>query len=66
MSNHRDLQELSELRMRYATGIDRRDRALLRAVFTDDRERRDGCTGPPLLQHAGVEVGTWARSDLWM
>jgi hypothetical protein len=36
MTNYEDRQEISDLAVRYTTGIDRRDRALFATVFTDD------------------------------
>ena len=44
MTEREDRQDISELLVRYATGIDRRDWPLFRTVFTDDcrtRLRRD-------------------------
>jgi 3-phenylpropionate/cinnamic acid dioxygenase small subunit len=36
MSEHQDRQDISDLLIRYATGIDRRDWDLFRTVFTPD------------------------------
>jgi 3-phenylpropionate/cinnamic acid dioxygenase small subunit len=46
-----DRQEISDLLVRYATGIDRRDWALFRTVFTDHCELDYG------------EIGTWNTVD---
>ena len=51
MSERDDRQDISELLVRYATGIDRRDWPLFRTVFTDD------C----LLDYGGI--GTWSGID---
>ncbi len=45
MSERDDRQDISELLVRYATGIDRRDWALFRTVFTDDCELDYGVIG---------------------
>jgi 3-phenylpropionate/cinnamic acid dioxygenase small subunit len=46
-----DRQDISDLLVRYATGIDRRDWPLFRTVFTDDCELDYG------------EIGTWQGVD---
>ena len=51
MSEREDRQDISELLVRYATGIDRRDWPLFRTVFTDDCELDYG------------EIGTWQGVD---
>ena len=47
MTEREDRQDISEVLVRYATGIDRRDWPLFRTVFTDDCELDYG------------EIGTW-------
>jgi len=51
MTERDDRQDISELLVRYATGIDRRDWPLFRTVFTDDCELDYG------------EIGTWQGVD---
>jgi 3-phenylpropionate/cinnamic acid dioxygenase small subunit len=51
MTERDDRQEISDLLVRYATGIDRRDWPLFRTVFTDDCELDYG------------EVGSWHSVD---
>jgi 3-phenylpropionate/cinnamic acid dioxygenase small subunit len=51
MTDRDDRQDISELLVRYATGIDRRDWPLFRTVFTDDCELDYG------------EVGSWQGVD---
>ncbi len=51
MTERDDRQDISDLLVRYATGIDRRDWALFRTVFTDDCELDYG------------EIGTWQGVD---
>lgn len=51
MSERDDSQDIAELLVRYATGIDRRDWPLFRTVFTDDCELDYG------------EIGTWRGVD---
>ena len=51
MSEREDRQDISELLVRYATGIDRRDWPLFRTVFTDDCELDYG------------EIGVWKGVD---
>lgn len=51
MSERDDRQDISELLVRYATGIDRRDWPLFRTVFTDDCHLDYG------------EIGTWSGVD---
>jgi 3-phenylpropionate/cinnamic acid dioxygenase small subunit len=51
MSEREDRQDISELLVRYATGIDRRDWPLFRTVFTDDCELDYG------------EIGSWQGVD---
>ena len=51
MTEREDRQDISELLVRYATGIDRRDWPLFRTVFTDDCELDYG------------EIGTWKGVD---
>jgi 3-phenylpropionate/cinnamic acid dioxygenase small subunit len=45
MSEREDRQDIADLLVRYATGIDRRDWALFRTVFTDDCELDYGVIG---------------------
>ncbi len=51
MTEYTDRQDISDLLIRYATGIDRRDWPLFRTVFTDD------C----VLDYG--EIGTWNGVD---
>ncbi len=51
MSEREDRQDISEVLLRYATGIDRRDWPLFRTVFTDDCQLDYG------------EVGAWTGGD---
>ena len=51
MTQREDRQDISDLLVRYATGIDRRDWPLFRTVFTDDCELDYG------------EIGTWQGVD---
>ena len=51
MTEREDRQDISDLLVRYATGIDRRDWALFRTVFTDDCEIDYG------------EIGQWKGVD---
>jgi 3-phenylpropionate/cinnamic acid dioxygenase small subunit len=51
MTERDDRQDISDLLVRYATGIDRRDWTLFRTVFTDDCELDYG------------EIGTWKGVD---
>jgi 3-phenylpropionate/cinnamic acid dioxygenase small subunit len=51
MTEREDRQHISELLVRYATGIDRRDWPLFRTVFTDDCELDYGV------------IGTWKGLD---
>ena len=51
MSEREDRQDISELLVRYATSIDRRDWPLFRTVFTDDCELDYG------------EIGAWNGVD---
>jgi 3-phenylpropionate/cinnamic acid dioxygenase small subunit len=51
MTERDDRQDISDLLVRYATGIDRRDWPLFRTVFTDDCELDYG------------EIGTWQGVD---
>lgn len=51
MTDRQDRQEISELLVRYATAIDRRDWPLFRTVFTDDCELDYG------------EIGAWSGVD---
>ncbi len=51
MTEREDRQDISELLVRYATGIDRRDWPLFRTVFTDDCELDYGV------------IGTWKGVD---
>jgi hypothetical protein len=46
-----DRQDISDVLIRYATGIDRRDWALFRTVFTEDCE----------IEYGGI--GTWTGAD---
>lgn len=51
MTDREDRQDITEVLLRYATGIDRRDWALFRTVFTDDCELDYG------------EIGVWKGVD---
>ena len=51
MTEREDRQDISDLLVRYATGIDRRDWPLFRTVFTDDCELDYG------------EIGAWNGVD---
>ncbi|AYE93680.1 nuclear transport factor 2 family protein [Mycobacterium paragordonae] len=51
MTEREDRQDICELLVRYATGIDRRDWPLFRTVFTDDCELDYG------------EIGSWSGVD---
>lgn len=51
MTKYEDRQDISDLLVRYATGIDRHDWALFRTVFTDDCQLDYG------------EVGSWDGVD---
>ncbi|MGE2814998.1 nuclear transport factor 2 family protein [Mycobacterium heidelbergense] len=51
MTEREDRQDISDLLVRYATGIDRRDWPLFRTVFTDDCELDYG------------EIGVWNGVD---
>jgi 3-phenylpropionate/cinnamic acid dioxygenase small subunit len=51
MSEREDRQDIADVLVRYATGIDRRDWPLFRTVFTDDCELDYG------------EIGTWHGVD---
>ncbi|MBO0680011.1 nuclear transport factor 2 family protein [Mycolicibacterium sp. S2-37] len=51
MSDREDRQDITDVLVRYATGIDRRDWPLFRTVFTDD------C----VLDYG--EIGTWHGAD---
>ena len=51
MTEREDRQDICELLVRYATGIDRRDWPLFRTVFTDDCELDYG------------EIGSWRGVD---
>jgi 3-phenylpropionate/cinnamic acid dioxygenase small subunit len=51
VTEREDRQDISELLVRYATGIDRRDWPLFRTVFTDDCELDYG------------EIGAWQGVD---
>lgn len=51
MKSRKDRQEISDVLVRYATGIDTRDWPLFRTVFTDDCELDYG------------EIGTWRGVD---
>jgi uncharacterized protein (TIGR02246 family) len=51
VSEREDRQDIAEVLLRYATGIDRRDWPLFRTVFTDDCELNYG------------EVGSWKGVD---
>jgi 3-phenylpropionate/cinnamic acid dioxygenase small subunit len=52
MTEREDRQDISDLLVRYATGIDRRDWPLFRTVFTDDCELDYG------------EIGVWKGVDV--
>ena len=45
MTEREDRQDISDLLVRYATGIDRRDWTLFRTIFTDDCELDYGVIG---------------------
>ena len=51
MTEREDRQDISDVLLRYATGIDRRDWALFRTAFTEDCELHYG------------EIGTWHGID---
>lgn len=51
MTGGTDEQQIGDLLVRYATGIDRRDWALFRTVFTEDCELDYG------------DIGTWRGAD---
>ena len=51
MTEHEDRQDITDLLVRYGTGIDRRDWSLFRTVFADDCEVDYG------------EIGTWHGVD---
>jgi SnoaL-like domain len=51
VTEREDRQDITDVLLRYATGIDRRDWALFRTVFTDDCELDYG------------EIGTWHGVD---
>jgi 3-phenylpropionate/cinnamic acid dioxygenase small subunit len=51
MTEREDRQDISDVLIRYATGIDRRDWPLFRTAFTDDCELDYG------------EIGTWIGID---
>ncbi|SON59630.1 hypothetical protein MSIMFI_01114 [Mycobacterium simulans] len=51
MTEHEDRHDISDLLVRYATGIDRRDWPLFRTVFTEDCELDYG------------EIGAWDGVD---
>jgi 3-phenylpropionate/cinnamic acid dioxygenase small subunit len=51
VTDREDRQDIAEVLLRYATGIDRRDWALFRTAFTDDCELDYG------------EIGTWNGVD---
>jgi hypothetical protein len=51
MTDREERQDINELLVRYATGIDRRDWALFRTLFTEDCELDYG------------EIGTWKGID---
>lgn len=51
MTDNTDRQQISDVQVRYATGIDRRDWDLFRTVFTDDCELDYG------------EIGCWRGVD---
>jgi 3-phenylpropionate/cinnamic acid dioxygenase small subunit len=51
MTDREDRQDITDVLVRYATGIDRRDWPLFRTVFTDDCELDYG------------DIGTWRGAD---
>ena len=51
MTEREDRQDISDVLVRYATGIDRRDWPLFRTMFTDDCELDYG------------EIGAWKGAD---
>ena len=51
MTEHEDRQDISDVLLRYATGIDRRDWTVFRSAFTQDCELDYG------------EIGTWHGVD---
>jgi 3-phenylpropionate/cinnamic acid dioxygenase small subunit len=51
VTDREDRQDIAEVLLRYATGIDRRDWALFRTAFTDDCELDYG------------EIGAWSGID---
>jgi 3-phenylpropionate/cinnamic acid dioxygenase small subunit len=55
-----DLQDVGELLVRYATGIDRRDWALFRTCFSDDCDADYGDIG---VWHGGGEITAWMEKS---
>jgi 3-phenylpropionate/cinnamic acid dioxygenase small subunit len=53
-----DRQDITDVLVRYATGIDRRDWALLRSCFTEDCNADYGVIG---VWHGADAVTTWMR-----
>ena len=53
-------QDVGELLVRYATGIDRRDWALFRTCFTDDCEADYGDIG---VWHSSDEITAWMEQS---
>jgi len=53
-------QNIGELLVRYATGIDRRDWSLFRTCFTDDCEADYGDIG---VWHGGDEIAAWMEQS---
>lgn len=58
MPDARARQEIEEVLVRYAAGIDRKDWALLRSCFAEDCEADYGAIG---RWHGAVEITAWMR-----
>jgi hypothetical protein len=63
MTDRDDRQDISELLVRYATGIDRRDWPLFRTVFTDNCELDYGEVGS--WQAWTPSPTSWTRHTRW-
>jgi 3-phenylpropionate/cinnamic acid dioxygenase small subunit len=58
--SHQDRQEIADLLVRYATGIDRRDWVLFQTCFTDDCVADYGDIG---LWHGADAITTWMEKS---